>query len=291
MKITLPALLTLIFLLFVLTVRWLYVTRAKSPQQYSQVAAPQLPQRLKTLNLSDKDTSLLLHAEQFAFLNNDEAPILNPNNELTLRNITDYLHAQPKKKLIITGYFCPDEASIQPGYFENLGLARSAAVRDLLTRQGIAAERIALDGELSNERCQQQPLDFSFFTEADPVDHARAYYLFHDMTISAAHFSADGRQFLPGAAIKRYAAAVKDYLDESPRSTLYIVGHSNSGMADSSHFAQGMQLAQTAMTYFIDLGVPRGRLNCVSDGKKHPMADNTNTGGRKKNQRVNFILE
>jgi outer membrane protein OmpA-like peptidoglycan-associated protein len=291
MKITLPALLTLLFILFMLTVRWLYTAQIKQKPAYAQAEPTQLPIRLKNLSLGDIDTLLFKGADQFIFPPNDNMPSLNVNNEQSLTRIKDYLLAHPKKKMLITGYYCPDEQAIQPGYFENLGLGRGATIRNLLAAQGIAPERIALDGVLSTTHCKTQPIGFAFFTEAEAIERAPTYYLLNDMTLSGANFSSNGQQFVPGQAFQRYAIAIKNYFATHPESVLYIVGHSSGGADDAALYAQGMQMAQQAMAYFLQLGLPRERLRCVSEGKKHPVATNNTAEGRKKNQRVNFILE
>jgi outer membrane protein OmpA-like peptidoglycan-associated protein len=291
MKITLPALLTLLFILFVLTVRWLYTAQKEQKQTYSIAEPPQLPIRLKNLSLADIDTLLFKGADQFIFPSNDNMPSLNANNEHTLTRIKDYLLAHPKKKMLITGYYCPEEQAIQPGFFENLGLGRGATIRNLLAAQGIAPERIALDGVLSATHCQDQPVGFAFFTDAETIERAPTYYLLNDMTLSAANFSSSGQQLVPGQAFQRYAIAIKNYFATHPQSVLYIVGHSSGGKDDAVLYAQGLQISQQAMAYFLEIGVPRECLRCVSEGKKHPITSNNSAEGRKKNQRVNFILE
>lgn len=270
-----------------LTVRWLYTTQQAQKSTYSRAEPPQLPIRLKNLTLADNDTLLFKGEDQFVFPSNDNMPILNSNNQHTLIRLRDYLVAHPKKKMLITGYYCPDEQAVQPGYFENLGLGRGATIRNLLANQGIAPERIALDGVLSSVHCQQQPLRFTFFSDAEAIMRAPTYYLFNDMTFSGANFS----PFTRGPALQRYAIAIKNYFATHPQSMLYIVGHSSGGTDDAALYAQGMQMAQQAMTYFFELGLPKERLRCVSEGKKHPVAANNTVEGRKKNQRVNFILE
>src|SRR5690606_39927294 len=66
-----------------------------------------------------------------------------------VNQVVNYLRQNPEKRVVITGYYSPDE--INATEWENLGLARAEEVKTLYTSRGIASNVFFTKGRPSDE--------------------------------------------------------------------------------------------------------------------------------------------
>lgn len=248
-------------------------------------------QRLSTLTLRTDSSILLQGYDQFAFDTAAISPRLNRNNLLFLDSVAAYLKADTSRRLALTGRYRPTETGRQSGFFENLGLARADAVRQLLQDRGIDGQRMTLDHEPTRDAALLEPIDFRIFRPAaQPESYEQLQFTFTNMTFSDANFAHNSDVFLPGEPFKRYADSVRTYLSLHPAKVLTIVGHTDSDGADDYNLDLGLRRAKSARTYFEELGVTN-EIAVESEGESRPTATNKTPEGKQKNRRVNFVLQ
>ncbi|GJM34208.1 MAG: hypothetical protein DHS20C18_32090 [Saprospiraceae bacterium] len=284
----------IVFLLFCgysLVARWYFVCQVR--QLCTEV---QEDVRLQTLSLKEGDKMILEGYDQFAFAPDSIQPRLNADNHNFLDTLATILEADSSKSLSITAFFRESEKDLQPGFFENIGLARADALRKLLVERGIAENRISLDHGISEDLDLQEPVLFELYpTSGIPDEFDKVQFSFTNMTFSDANFEFDKADFRPTPPCVLYADSVKTYLDLNPGKTLTIIGHTDSKGLPKYNKDLGIRRAKSAMEYFRELGVTT-EIKVDSKGETEPVAPNQikgkdNPSGRQKNRRVNFVIQ
>ncbi|WP_421797169.1 OmpA family protein [Haliscomenobacter sp.] len=248
-------------------------------------------ERLKTLAFNHGTKTILQAYDHFAFDTGQVAPKLNANNALFLDKITAYLQENPSLLLNITGGFGIDEEGLNRGFFENLGLARANAVRELLIQRKLDPARITLSFNTGAGAIRQQPITFDAYTSAQSVDFVPLAYTFEDMTFSDESFAPNGAEFRPILPLVEYADSVRKFLALHKERGLSIIGHTDNQGDVKANLALGTQRAQNVLRYFRELGIPPRQMAAFSEGGKHPVSDNNTEVGQRRNRRINFIIE
>jgi OOP family OmpA-OmpF porin len=249
--------------------------------------------RPMTLSLKDGDKSILQGYEQFGFAPNAVQPDLSANNKDFLGKVAEYLKANPDKRITITGRYLESEKAAKSGIFENLGIARAAAVVQLLTQLGVEEKRFTIDHEMAKGATMGEPVSFSLYLPK-PDDYDRPVYSFKDNTFSDANFAFGSDEFKPGEQCVLYADSVKTFLDANPAMMLTITGHTDSIGHEKANLNLGLRRAKNAVAYFRELGV-KANIAADTKGEEQPIVPNSiggkdNPEGRQKNRRVNFRI-
>jgi OmpA-OmpF porin, OOP family len=287
MRVLLPVLAFVVLAL--LAVWWcVYLILGQRAPQEPAVATTT---RLQTLNFTQGSQSILKAYDHFSFPLAQAKPDLNANNALFLDKISSHLQRNPRLLLNITGACSLDEKHENCGFFENLGLARAHEVRKLLIQRGIEARRITLSYNLGGEGIRVQPLAFEAYMLAQSVDFAPLAYTFDDMTFSDESFVPNGTEFRPILPLVQYADSVRKFLSLHKDKKLSIIGHTDNEGEAKTQLSLGRERATNVMRYFRELGIPPRQMAAFSEGSKHPVIDNSSEVGRRRNRRINFILE
>ncbi len=282
----------LVFLAFAIFSRWYFVCELR---HHCGDEPPAVPTRAMTLALRDGDEVILQGYEQFGFQPNSFAPVMTPNNQEFLEKVAAYLRQFPAKNITLTGRYLESEEGANSGIFENLGIARAAAVKNLLQKLNLNENRISIDPQMVKGTEMEEPISFSLYTPR-PDDYDRPAYKFTDNTFSDANFEFNSDAFQPGEQCILYADSVKTFLSEHPEMLLNIIGHTDSVGTEKYNFDLGLRRANNAAKYFRELGV-KAEIKVISKGKTQPVAPNSNPDGtdnpegRQKNRRVNFKIE
>ncbi|MDX2067111.1 MAG: OmpA family protein [Haliscomenobacter sp.] len=248
-------------------------------------------ERPKTLAFNHGTQTILKAYDHFAFDTGQVSPKLNANNALFLDKITAYLQENPDLLLNITGGYGIDEEGLNRGFFENLGLARANAVRDLLIERKLDPDRITLSFNTGAGAIRQQPITFNAYTPAQSVDFVPLAYTFEDMTFSDESFVPNGSEFRPILPLVEYADSVRKFLALHKERGLSIIGHTDNQGDAKANLALGTKRAENVMRYFRELGVPPRQMAAFSEGGKHPVSANNTEVGQRRNRRINFIIE
>lgn len=284
MKILLPI---LAFVVLALIARWWYVNNLTTAAPKPETELP----RLKTLGLNDHGEMVLSGYDHFVFDRDATTPLLNANNQTFLDKITLHLVQNPDLLLNITGCFGSDEMVAINGIYENIGLGRANVVRNLLVERGIAFERMTLSFNTGTPELRKQPIAFNLYLSAQGVDFVPLAYTFEDMTFSDESFAPKGVEFRPILPLVQYADSVRKYLALHKDKKLNIIGHTDNATDAKTSLALGKTRAQNVMRYFRELGIPLDQMAAFTDGSRHPVSDNGTEVGRRRNRRINFIIE
>ncbi len=276
----------LAFAAFTLWFRWYFVCQVKHLCEDTPAAAT----RPTTLAFRDGDSIVLSGYEEFDFELNSIAPVLTPNNNEFLDKVASYLKENPGKSLTITGLYRPSEKDKSSGIFENLGVARAAAIRQMLITRGVDESRMSLDYAQSLTDDLQEPLAFMADTSGLPASYEKTQFSFDNMTFSDANFEYNSDAFRPSEQFVLYADSVKRYLGLNPAKMLTLIGHTDSIASHIYNDSLGMRRARSAREYFRELGVTAD-IKVDSKGKRNPAAANATEEGRQKNRRINVRID
>lgn len=284
------------FVLFAIPARWYYVCEIRHNCGEEPTVMQPIP-RATSLVLMDGDSVILEGYEEFAFDTNSVQPIMTDNNRAFLGAVADYLEDNPDKNITITGRFTEGEAAMSSGIYENLGIARAAAIEKELEKLGIDENRMTIDYEMVEGNELKQPLAFSLYIpEEQPDDYAKLQFRFEDMTFSDANFEFGEAIFNPGLACLEYLDSLQIALHEDDGIILSITGHTDSIGTDKKNYKLGLDRADNAARYIIENYDIASDVQTESLGEKEPVAPNTNPDGtdneegRQRNRRVNFKL-
>lgn len=248
-------------------------------------------ERPQTLAFNHGTKTILSAYDHFAFDTGQVAPKLNANNGLFLDKLTAYLQGNPTLLLNVTGGYGIDEKGENRGFFENLGLARANAIRDLLIQRKLDSDRITLSFNTGAGAIRQQPITFNAYTPAQSVDFVPLAYTFEDMTFSDESFVPKGAEFRPILPLVKYADSVSQFLALHKDKKLSIIGHTDNQGNAKDNLALGIRRAENVLRYFRELGIPPSQMAAFSEGGKHPVSNNNTEVGQRRNRRINFIVE
>lgn len=79
-------------------------------------------------------------------------------------------------------------------------------------------------------------------------------------------------------------------LQQYPKTTLTITGHTDSQGSDSYNQQLSQRRASSVKSYFVRKGVSSSRLTAIGAGKTQPRADNATAAGRAMNRRVEIQI-
>ena len=247
-------------------------------------------QRAQTLVLTDNDSIILQGYDQFAFNSEAYDAQMNESNEAFLDTLAQLMMADSNSRLTITGFYSEQEIDIMAGFYDNMGLARAANVREMLVKRGLDENRMDLDHGIAADSLISEPLTFKKYAITTPSEYAKTAYTFTNMTFSDANFEVNSYVFKPGESFVSYADSLKTYLSLNTDKQLLIIGHTDSDASEKYNKRLGLNRAKSAKKYFEDLGV-ENEIEVLSKGETEPVVPNTTAANKQKNRRVNFVID
>jgi len=89
-----------------------------------------------------------------------------------------------------------------------------------------------------------------------------------------------------------YAGELKEYLIENPEKKVTIIGHTDNIGNAQDNFQSGLRKSRQIKWYFTARrGITRSKVTATSRGEAEPIANNNNASGRKKNNRIEIIVD
>jgi OmpA-OmpF porin, OOP family len=230
--------------------------------------------------------------DNFRFLSNDFKN-LQPVNDCVnvgIGKLKTYFEANPKSKIMITGYAMNSEKNTSA--FPNLALARANDLKDYFVSKGIAANRFEMQGELrdtwkvSNDTVLGAA-DFKILqaSEEKTTDWAamKAKYNANPLIL---YFSTNQAEINLTTEERQKVADLVNYLDNVAGSSLNATGHTDNVGDRTRNTALGLNRANFAKDYLSKNGIQADRIEASSKGPDEPIAENTTAEGKAKNRRT-----
>jgi len=285
------------FLLFLLTIalilgaRWYYVCEMKGLCGEIEEPQPVTAPRLGGLDIYDGDSLISADYDQFAFPEGAIAPDLNDNNQALVDELSTYLTDNPDRYIELEAGYRPAEEGVTAGRFENLGLARADALREILAGKGLDISRTAISYFASADDGLSEPMRLNLYVPTDEDEFEREVFTFTNMTFSDANFAFGSDVFEPGRAFMAYADSLAIYLGLEAEKNITIIGHTDNIDNDRYNLDLGLRRAESAAAFLRDSIQISNEIITQTQGERRPVAPNDTDEGRQKNRRVNFIIQ
>lgn len=198
------------------------------------------------------------------------------------------------KLIDITGYYDSEETNTSA--FQNLGLARSTAIKNYFVDQGISSNRINTYGALRDSlvpdgTIYRGPASYTILAQAIGDKEASEaamkevgdaikkdpLVLYFEYSEASVTLTEEQRQKI---------GDINRYLDKVEGASITIEGHTDSEGAEITNDRLGLERAQFAKAYLQNNGIASTKINTVSKGEHNPIASNETEEGRAKNRRA-----
>jgi len=275
----------LIFWVWMVSARSYYICEVKA------LCAPKLPEldsleleKLpRTLKIVIDEIPVLEGFPEFAFDYSSTASFYSSEHKRLLEKLANMLKAQPKSRLLITGYYLQIEKFKNPKRYNNLGLARAMTVADkLLYEYKIAPEQLMTAGEMLNDSILKQPilLDLLGYVPIGEELQAREEERFKTQwadSLTTVSYNGLLAFFEPGIpeikavpAFEEYVDSLKNYLAVNPKARLQLIGHSDTHQSAAEAERMGMQYATVTKNYLQKVGI-KNIIELKTKGKAQPL--------------------
>ncbi|MEY2925384.1 MAG: hypothetical protein RLZZ337_1934 [Bacteroidota bacterium] len=224
----------------------------------------------------NNSTKVAQTKQSFSFDWNSEKPNTTTDFGVFKEDILNKLGTT--NALNIVGKYAIGE--INNSAFDNLGLARAAAIRTLFP-------------EIDDSRFVLGSKQVDGVSAQSTVEGAEINVLIKNEFIeqtefgAVIHYPADTKETM-------LTPEVLEYLDlivaKFSNNDIDIVGHTDNKSKNNDHFSLGMERASAIKDELIAKGMPVEKINVVSKGETEPLADNAAEEGRSRNRRVEIII-
>ena len=188
------------------------------------------------------------------------------------------------KILRIVGPYFADETNSSA--FENLGLARADAVRQLLL-DSIPAEKMEIASKLVNFLEDAKTKSFGGTVLNWKVRNENIQEIDNKVLI---YFPYNSTKKIDNANINSYLGKVAKTMEGNDKKVT-LTGHTDNVGNPTFNKKLGLQRALAMKTLLVNLGVDAVRITVISQGQSQPIATNDTEKGRQKNRRVELEIK
>ena len=191
------------------------------------------------------------------------------------------LQAEGKKLHIEALYYAGEENTTG---FDNLGLARATALKNMLSTSIDTALIVAKAKQVGdstaklpyyveyNRKWLKWLMDNNFVQELDEK--------------TLVHFPYNSTEAIKNKAILSYLDKVEKNMKSHPELKIQVVGHTDNKGRAAANKILGLKRAKRIKKWLINKGIDADRIIVKSEGENQPIADNNTEEGRQKNRRV-----
>ena len=205
--------------------------------------------------------------------------------------------AQSRDDLLeITGFYYEGEPA--PEGFENMGLARAAAIADLLSPP-LDRDRLQLRARLVGEGQEAPSADMALNAaslswvappdpEDDPEDEVAVEELEDRIVITFPFRAATKDRVEP--EIDDYLTRLAAQMQQDPAMRVQITGHTDNVSSEEFNRELGQRRADYLKGILVAKGVAADRITTRSRGESQPVASNETEAGRAENRRAELVI-
>jgi len=239
--------------------------------------------------LNEKNEVLFAFDTIFIKKNKDSVYFKHKENGYT-EVIANYLNENRNKELIIQSDYSASEDFTNP----NLGLKRGQFLVKELVQSGADRNHISVKSfikDLPFNRSNEFLGGIVFRIET--ISEKRLEEIEKNRTITRIVYPTfTFSTIYANKELKDFAAELKSIMQDYPRKSVQIIGHTDNIGSSIDNYQMGLKYAQQVRWYLINQEkLDKDRLKASSMGKDYPIDVNTTAAGRNKNRRIEFIIE
>ncbi len=234
--------------------------------------------------------NLVFPMSSFDYVNPVDAEV-----STSFQKTADYLKANPKRSLKITGLYTDQEtnSSVLP----SLGMARANKIKGMLVGMGASAKQIELDERMENTLAfvNEETIGgatYAFFDGAESGDRLAEVEKRLRAKPITLYFKTGAQTPDLSPAQRNQLADLIYYLDNKEGGRANAVGHTDNRGAESLNRRLSRKRAEDVQEYlFTNGGINKNLISATGQGPDQPIADNGTDGGRAKNRRVEITIK
>jgi OmpA-OmpF porin, OOP family len=185
--------------------------------------------------------------------------------------------------LQVTGLYYNGETA--PQGYDNMGLARAAAIRDLL-KAAIPNDRVDISSRLlaDNEKMKDRPFEGATFSwrEALKKEETTIVEVENESTIYFP-FNSSVRDKNP--EVDAYLTKLAERLKQT-KEKVSITGHTDNIGEEAANINLGKSRAESILNILVANGIDKDRISIDSKGESQPATSNDTEDGRHRNRRT-----
>jgi OOP family OmpA-OmpF porin len=245
------------------------------------------------LNIMDGTALNLSSAGNFGFAKSGPAANFG-GVKAVMDSLASFAGANPGKIITITGSYSSQETNITS--FQNLGLARAAAIRDYLLTKGLPDSLFVLNGRLDNEIVFSADslhggITFTFkriaATGNDLANEQKYEGIFKPLDL---YFPAAHTAYIKTAENQKFLLEAKNFLAGNKDKNLILTGYTDSDDSAEWNLKLSGRRAEIIKAKLVSLGVPAGQIRTEGKGEADPKASNDTPAGKRANRRVTIVV-
>jgi outer membrane protein OmpA-like peptidoglycan-associated protein len=223
----------------------------------------------------------------------------NPQGYQLLDDLASYLQEEAGKSLVVITHYDINEAGQEHEAME-WAMRRGDELRRELQFRDVSASRISLLANADSELFQKNrpPFDVLLVEEERVIEFlamqaAEKQLAADDLALSLTrHIRFDYGTSFPeeDPAVAAYLDQLGRWLNQDADRTVEVIGHTCSVSSSRFNLQLGLGRAQSVKQMLVDRGVRSERIDAVSKGEEHPIADNSTESGQKANRRVEIRI-
>lgn len=213
----------------------------------------------------------------------------------SFQKTADYLKANPKRSLKITGLYTDKETnnSVLP----SLGMARANKIKGMLIAMGVPSNQIELDARMENTLAfvNEETIggaNYAFFNGAESGDKLAEVEKRLRAKAITLYFNTGSETIELSPAQRQQLADLIYYLDNKEGGRANAIGHTDDRGAESVNRRLSRKRAEFVRDYLgTNGGINKNLISATGQGPDQPIADNGSDGGRAKNRRVEITIK
>ncbi len=213
----------------------------------------------------------------------------------SFQKTADYLKANPKRSLKITGLYTDQEtnSSVLP----SLGMARANKIKGMLIGMGVPSKQIEIDARMENTLSfvNEETVGgatYAFFDGAESGDRLAEVEKRLRANPLVLYFKTNSQTLELSAEQRNQFADLIYYLDNKEGGRASAVGHTDNRGAENINRRLSRKRAEFVRDYLgTNGGINKNLISATGQGPDQPIADNGTDGGRAKNRRVEITIK
>ncbi|OWY19508.1 hypothetical protein C7N43_28175 [Sphingobacteriales bacterium UPWRP_1] len=242
---------------------------------------------LPTFTIKDGSETVVNIKDNLKFALSSDKPVMSADVQNGLATLAQYLKAHPDRRLKITGNYLPDEKNKTK--FANLGLARADALKQQLVALGIAATQIDTDAQLNPNLAVSNGMITGGIDWLLQVSEAKK----RDLTAQSRtlYFDSGKSSLAMTDELRQYFRDVKTYLEQDPKATVNLTGHTDDVGSNAANQRLGLRRAGEVKTQLTRIGIANKKIATASKGETEPVQSNATAEGKQANRRVEMLVK
>jgi OOP family OmpA-OmpF porin len=242
------------------------------------------------LYVNDKFGEVLFSLDSISILKNSDSVFYNSSKESYFEPLIAYLEENEDVEIIINSEYSATENFDTP----NIGLKRGEFIVNELAKLGVSPYILSVKSiirELDFDEDNQISGVVSF--QIKPLDEERKAEIESKRVISQIVYPTfTFARIIENKELRDYAKELRHLFEANPNRKAKIIGHTDNIGSALDNYQLGLKYAQQVRWFLINReGFDPSRLTALSEGESNPIDDNNTQSGRKKNLRIEFIIE